>query len=364
MAQGQQHELSFMDVSRAVSLVTGLAPELQEIVNLSSSVHSKIRNDPNLRTASLGQDSIKSLIYSSMPPEVLELMDPARRAEAQRAQAERGNVTGSAYAQAFAMSGAQAALAMRDRIHGGSHGTTSARFDSVANIKGDWNSPAGQAYMREFAIQNGLSWAANNPDLLRLGPSAITALADVQLKQENYQRLTKGFGLSAKETVETAKKAKQQGIDLNEATETADAIRNRLPAAERKAFGASVWEFLPNLDKPEAQEKFNGQMDAVKAKHPEMASEIEKLQRTLKSNQAKEHGAANKADAHAKNADAKESKAVADKQGVDATLNALNDPPASATSVEQQVGDRPAPEKAQGRSQKPKARQASAAAPN
>jgi len=101
MATQPQH-ISFMDVSRAVSLVTGLPPELQEIVNLSGRVHSRIASDSSLRMANFGPESIKSLIYSSMSAEVLELLDPAKRAEAQRMQAQNANVTSAQSAAAGA----------------------------------------------------------------------------------------------------------------------------------------------------------------------------------------------------------------------------------------------------------------------
>jgi hypothetical protein len=99
MATQPQH-ISIMDVSRAVSLVTGLPPELQEIVNLSGRVHSRIASDSSLRMANFGPESIKSLIYSSMSAEVLELLDPAKRAEAQRIQAQNANTTSAQTAAA------------------------------------------------------------------------------------------------------------------------------------------------------------------------------------------------------------------------------------------------------------------------
>lgn len=318
MAQAPQHELSFTDVSRAVSLVTGLPPELQEIVNLSGRVHSKIVSDPSLRTAQLGQENIKSLIFSNMPPEVLDLMDPAKRAEVQRVQAERNNATGSAYAQAFAMAGVHGALTMRDGARGGGSRETSARFDAVANIKGDWSSPAGQSYMRDFAIQHGVPWAANNPDILRLGPSAITAMADVQLKQETFQRMTKEGQFKAKDVVTMSKFAKKEGLDANDLGNTL-VDSNRALATDHN--GRVDHKKLEELRKAEidvmakpgdldAKARLQNVLEPYKA-DPAKKPHVDTLENNLRLQKDKEHGAAKKADAKRDEADAKQVRADA-----------------------------------------------------
>lgn len=65
-----------------------------------------------------------------------------------------------------------------------------ARFDKLENNeKVDWSSDAGMSRTRTLTAQLGMPWAANNPDLLRLGPEAIKALADVHFQKASYDRL-------------------------------------------------------------------------------------------------------------------------------------------------------------------------------
>jgi hypothetical protein len=374
MAQGQQHELSFTDVSRAVSLVTGLPPELQEIVNLSGRVHSKIVSDPNLRTAQLGQENIKSLIFSNMPPEVLDLMDPAKRAEVQRIQAERNNATGSAYAQAFAVSGTQGALTMRDGARGTGSRETSARFDSVANVKGDWNSPAGQSYMRDFAIQHGVPWAANNPDILRLGPSAITAMADVRLRQETFQRMTKDGQFKAKDVVTMSKFAKKEGIDANDlGNSLVDSNRalatdhnGRVDHKKLEELRKAEMDVMAKPDDRAAKERLQKVLERDRA-DPAKKPHVETIENKLRLQKDKEHGAANKSNIKEDKAQSKERKAEADQSGAEASLSALN----GSTEGTAASKGQPKTEKASAAEQrqtpassaKPKAAQSAALAP-
>ncbi len=74
-------------------------------------------------------------------------------------------------------------------------GDNSARYDQVGDTlsRGDWSSPSGQTYMRGYAIQHGLPWAANNPDLLRLGPTAIDSIAQAHLRQRLIRLNHKGW---------------------------------------------------------------------------------------------------------------------------------------------------------------------------
>src|ERR1043165_1850768 len=150
----QSQQISVTDVSRMVSLVTGLPPELQEIVNLSGRVHSLIASNSALRAGSFGPENIKSLIYSSMSAEVLDLLDPAKRAEAQRAQAQNANVTS---AQSIGASAALGRFVNGVWVEGKGESTLSTRGgNQFAEIKS-------KASAAETAPGTGYSWltAAN-----------------------------------------------------------------------------------------------------------------------------------------------------------------------------------------------------------
>ena len=177
-------------------------------------------------------------------------------------------------------------------------GRSGARYDGMAAANGDWGSPAGQAFMRQLAIDKGIGWAANNPDLLRLGPTAIQALADVKLSQQSYEHLTKKFELTPRETVQSAVEAKKRGVDLNGVAETADKIDQRLPPEQQPEFRRGQREFFPKMNDPGAQRTFNGRIDRWKQKNPHLAPEMEQLRKDLKIEQKDntlQHGREDKA---------------------------------------------------------------------
>jgi hypothetical protein len=288
------------EVSQAVSRQLHLPPELDAVANLSGKLHYFVNQMRSFRTASLDGADFKSLIMNNITPELMQMLDPAKQNAAKREQAERANVF-SAEAAAWAGKGQWINgqwVSGSSSSRGDSGSSNGARFDKIdADMaNGNWASSAGQAYMRAYAVQQGLSWAANHPELLRLGPSAIKALADVHLKHENYERLTGKFGLTPRETVKTAKEAKKRGVDLNNATEQADRIHQKLHPTQQHEFNRHIKEFFPNMSKPEAQRKFNGHLDKLEHQKPELAPDIKDLRKTLKLRAELEHKAEQRAD--------------------------------------------------------------------
>lgn len=77
------------------------------------------------------------------------------------------------------------------------------------------------------AVRSGIPWAAAKPDLLMQGPAGVKAIADVQIKEPTYQRLTTQAHFIAKEVVTLATFAKVKGIaDANPlAHATADVVQ-------------------------------------------------------------------------------------------------------------------------------------------
>jgi len=232
---------------------------------------------------------------NSIPPDAF--MDIARQVESFKLEEARLAPNAQAIRDAKATDAAQtAAGGIADRLRNGNFfdrgdgrnsGATSkdsgARFDAIIDRSSAayWITPAGMAETRAYASQH-LPWAVNDPDLLRLGPSAIKALADVHLKKENYERLTKEFHLKPTETVETAKRAKKLGVDLNQAAESSSKIRAGLPAAERPGFEDAIHDYLPKLGDADAREKFNKKMEGYKARAPKLAPQINDLQQQLR----------------------------------------------------------------------------------
>lgn len=185
---------------------------------------------------------------------------------------------------------------------------SSARFDGM----GAQGYTQTQIQARDLAIKSGLTWAVNNPDLLRLGPAAIQALADVHLRQDSYERFKNG-GLSAKAIVAGARYAKKNHIDYNEASKAHEEAQQSLPAADRKVHSDAVTKFnesagQPNAkpaDEETAKKEFNESMDKLKDRNPSAKQKIEHQQRILKTVKQEEHAATAKADANVTAADAK-----------------------------------------------------------
>lgn len=275
------------EITGAISRVTGLAPE--EISNLSGQLYNDMRTNPSLRMAGLDNAAVMAYVATHLTGDVAEKMDPAKREALRREQARNANPTSAAAQGNLVFINGQWVSA------GSTGGMRSGGSDtrrSYGGLPGEWTT----AKLQGLAEKLGVGWAANNPELLRLGQAAIQALADVHLKQENYQRLIGEFGLTSKETVETAKHAKKAGVDLNATTEQAAEVRHQLPADQQKTFTDSIRGFMPHIGEQKAQEKFNGEMESIKRKSPATAPQIEELQKTLKSRAETELKTGNDAD--------------------------------------------------------------------
>jgi hypothetical protein len=160
-----------------------------------------------------------------------------------------------------------------------------------------------QLQARDFALSHGLEWATHNPDLLRLGPSAMQALADVQLRQDSFQRF-KNAGLSNKTIVAGARYAKRNKIDYNEASKKIEETDRELSPEGRVTHRKAIEELFnckPGEEEP-AKKKFNKSMDeGLKHESPKAHEKIRDEQKALHAQKAKEQAAE-------KNAEAKEAK--------------------------------------------------------
>ncbi|WP_298242025.1 hypothetical protein [uncultured Bradyrhizobium sp.] len=159
---------------------------------------------------------------------------------------------------------------------------SSARYDGIGS-SGDWSSPAGQAQMRELAIKSGIGWAANNPDLLRLGPAAIQTLAQSHLKEENYKVLKNRLEFSDRDVVAGARYSNRHHLDYNEITTSTDKAVDGLPSEEKKDLVGGVKKLFHCKPEEEAQCKteLNSKVERLKTKHPDKAQQFEQLQQSL-----------------------------------------------------------------------------------
>lgn len=108
-----------------------------------------------------------------------------------------------------------------------------ARFSEIG---GNLNSELARTIeiARHDAVRLGIPWAANNLELLRLGPAAIKAIAETNLRETGYKALRNGAYYEAPDVVAFAKHSKLRGFDAEKAAKSTEALVQSLPPDERK----------------------------------------------------------------------------------------------------------------------------------
>lgn len=97
---------------------------------------------------------------------------------------------------------------------------TSARFDAFSGTDGAYLTS-----MRSYAIEQGLHWAANRPEILRLGHEAIRLFARLGFSQQSHDRLHQA-GFTHHQMLHIARFADRTGLDVNRVSEVAaDSVR-------------------------------------------------------------------------------------------------------------------------------------------
>jgi hypothetical protein len=170
-------------------------------------------------------------------------------------------------------------------------GDNSARYDQVGDTasRGDWSSPSGQTYMRGYAIQHGLPWAANNADLLRLGPTAIDSIAQAHLRSEIYSGLNQTAGFTAKNVVTMTDYANRTATDANKLGKAITDANDGLSPEEKKLHNGALLKFMDAKDAPDrepASTKLHDAQKKLEETHPEKAETFKKLDKLLEEKKA------------------------------------------------------------------------------
>lgn len=196
---------------------------------------------------------------------------------------------------------------------------------------------------RGVAIRAGIAWAANQPELLKLGPAAVQILADVHLKEQSYKRLTQEAHFAAKDVVTLADYAKEKGI------KDANALAN------------STTNFVLLGDTPQRQQELKnavtGYMKAATehSRHPdnaEAAARHQAAEKVLKDDMAKEAAKSPEAkatvhkfakDAHIEHLIVQANKAEANAEAKKKAADDAFGPPKAATDGQKEKVAPPAP---------------------
>lgn len=193
----------------------------------------------------------------------------------------------------------QRALAFEDYgERAGPAGGNGARFDGISRSEAAY-----LAEMRGHALKHGLDWAADNRDILRLGPAAIETFARMKFDKDSYHALTRDAGLSPEKAHGLVKAMEGAKVTPDEAKELAKrmgATGKGLTPELQEQHRVLMENWLKALkDDPGAAPaelgKLHKWLDERKATDPDKATAVEeerkatiKVQERLQQERAKE----------------------------------------------------------------------------
>jgi hypothetical protein len=287
-------QFSLADISSALSRIFALPPNHAGLAKLSGMLQKTVNEKPEFQKTGLQGGGFQSLAMSNLPADLMALLDPAKQEQIQREQAEKTNMYS---ADGIAARNAlETALGRRGQTADAGITKNSSRYDGIVESTGNVNrydTDAGKAEMRAYAIEQGVPWVGSVPEILRLGPAAVKAFADVQLRQESYNRLVKDAGFEAKDVVTLAKFAKEKGVDANELSGVvADSVKALTgnDRRQREELDKAITGFMAK-PQDEASKKHLNEILEHHATDPEKKKHIEKLREKLQIQQGTEHGA-------------------------------------------------------------------------
>ena len=261
-----QAEFTLRDVSAAISKQLQLPPELHEVGDLAGKLHGFVNGNAQFHASGLDGASFRSLLLNNLSSEIAQLLDPAQAAKIRTEQQRNANITS---AQAPGLGDGPMRLVNGVMVRG-DNGAVS-RDSAVTNPPSSYalQAMAEMDRMRAYAREQGVSWAANNPDILKLGRPAIDILAQTHLRKDVYDGLTK-TGLSPKGSVGVAAMIHAKGGDANEGGKiVTDSLNTMNDKAVTDAVNARATLQVP--DKNETPQ----QKQAREAKIPDADQQVE-----------------------------------------------------------------------------------------
>lgn len=192
-------------VAHALSMRRNLSPA--DLDRMLSAAQSQLRgmSPEDLRGISPSSAVLKTITDASFA--AAPVADPRTQAALIAATANdpaAGTEPGSTYA----------ARMLRMDIERAERAASSNRYEGMSGSdrlsQGDLQNIAAA---RSLARELGMPWAANNPDLLRLGPSAIRTLHEAGVQRQTFERMTsERVGIRAETAVGVAAWAKRQNL--------------------------------------------------------------------------------------------------------------------------------------------------------
>lgn len=168
--------------------------------------HGRISSGADL----VGQQAFRNILSQHLATTSSSYTDQAARQSLLDFMRRHANRTGADFANFVAQFRRGGGYADRGSDRDGAGLLTSARFDGFSGADA-----ALLSAMRRYAIDQGLHWAADRPEILRLGHEAIRLLARTGFTRESHDRLH-AAGFNHQQMVHIAHYAERTGRDVNE----------------------------------------------------------------------------------------------------------------------------------------------------
>lgn len=231
-------------IAHASSLRRTLSPA--DLDRMLSAAQSQLRgmSPEDLRGISPSSAVLKTITDASFA--AAPVADP-------RTQATLISATANDPAAGAENGGTYAARMLRLDIERAERAASSNRYEGMSGSdrlsQGDLQN---MAAARSLARELGMPWAANNPDLLRLGPSAIRTLHDAGVQRQTFERMTsERVGIRAETAVGMAAWAKRQNLTpaetnriMNSTSDLHESLSAGRPADERRRVQQDLDESL------------------------------------------------------------------------------------------------------------------------
>lgn len=239
-------------VAHALSMRRTLSPA--DLDRMLSAAQSQLRgmSPEDLRGISPSSAVLKTITDASFA--AAPVADPQTRAALIAATANdpaAGTEPGNTYA----------ARMLRLDIERAQRAASSNRYEGMSGSdrlsQGDLQNIAAA---RSLARDLGMSWAANNQELLRLGPSAIKTLHEAGVQRERFERMTGGrVGFRAGTAVDIAAFAKRHNLTPEQTNGLYDRINNGVETisggnrAIQRELDEATRRYVTTPDSPESR---------------------------------------------------------------------------------------------------------------
>ncbi|MBJ7532943.1 hypothetical protein JDN40_02285 [Rhodomicrobium vannielii ATCC 17100] len=252
---------------------------------LAVHVQSQIATIPDHQLANMSVSASRlSEIATNVVADALSQIPPERREAVQRGDSLKPGETAMILTLFGLPRGVMAFTGERKGETGdGTLPKSSARLDLLVSKDSPeyWRTPEGQAAMTAYACTLGLSWARSVPELLRMGPEAIKALADVHLRKETYTGLRGIAGFEKEQVLALAKAAheKEKNFDANEAGRLITEANKGLSAEEKRRHNEALVGVMKAPRGPEGDAAWRHYEEVhkkLRANHPENGKALDR----------------------------------------------------------------------------------------